>query len=515
MNATATLPTQIVLGGIIDIDLAKIASSPNNPRKTFGDIDELAASIVVHGLLENLVVRPNAKKPGTYILVAGERRLRALKLNKATSAPCKVIEADEGQALAAAIVENLQRDGITALEEAEAFAALQDTDPAKWNAMAIAKTIGKTDRFVQQRITIARGLSMPLKKRFAAGELTVEAARTLATFPPTIQADVPDWAIADGETRIRERALLLCVPESAAAFDVALYKGDYLEDAKKRRYFADTAQFLKLQRPAAEKKLEEVKAEWPDANLVTAEDAGTKWHWSDQQYAYGHGSGTPSREMRAGDVPTRFFVPKVKSTAIVWIAANGEIRKALGVCTADAINEQSKKGRDASATNRAAPARHTGGEKPAHRQEREAFNKALVAKMTAAILARLHLFNLITGYEGGVSDDKGTALLPPTLRRFKSSWNADEAARVAIWLAISKLKPVQVAAAIRAIQLADLPTWRKEWWQTKPVFAVAVAQSLGVTPPAIALPDPPKVKAEKPKATTKPKAKKAAKKGAT
>jgi ParB/RepB/Spo0J family partition protein len=514
---TATTTRQPELGlpfpDVLAIALDKIAPPLFNPRKTFEGIDELAASIKERGLLQNLVVQPNVKKPGTFILVAGERRLRALKLNKETMAPCKVIDADSGEALAATIVENLQRQDIGELEEAEGFAALQDTNPEKWTAMAIAKAIGKvSDRFVQQRLTIARGLSPSRKKEFAEGKMTVEAARTLATFPAPVQNAVPSYAIEQGGARIIQCALEQCIPETAAKFDLALYKGEFLTDAKQRRYFVDTAQFLKLQRPLAEKKVAEIKGEWPDAKLVTLKDAKEKWYWSDQAYAYSHGHGTAGADHRQGDVPAKFYVPKDKSTAIVWIAQNGEIRKALGVCTAAAINAQTAKRNSSSSAARRGPI-GGGGEKPAHRKEREAFNKAIATKAAAKpeVLARLQLLDTMTeGTPGNLSYDDVMKLMPSALRKFKHPWNADEKEKAEIWRALAGLKPAQVASTLKAIATANVQAaWRKENWRDKPLLAVAIAQSLGVTPPAIALPEQPKAKA-----TAKPKAKKAAKKKA-
>lgn len=98
-------------------ELDKITPSPLNPRKLFEGIHELAASIKEEGQPENLVVRLNDKKPGPYIIVAGERRFRALKANADKTGACKIIEANDSEALAATIVENLQREHITPLEE--------------------------------------------------------------------------------------------------------------------------------------------------------------------------------------------------------------------------------------------------------------------------------------------------------------------------------------------------------------------------------------------------------------
>src|SRR5205085_1120582 len=79
------------------IALDKIEASPFNPRKAFDPaaLQDLADSIKARGLLENLVVRPHPKKAEHYQLMGGERRFRALKLNRAEGANCNVIAADD------------------------------------------------------------------------------------------------------------------------------------------------------------------------------------------------------------------------------------------------------------------------------------------------------------------------------------------------------------------------------------------------------------------------------------
>ena len=469
-------PAQQLNGAIVAIAVAHIKASDTNPRKTFEGIEELAQSIKEQGLIENLVVRP-AGPPGSFELIAGERRLRALKLAKIETAQCKVLNVGDGQAMAVQIVENLQRQDLGPLEQAEQFSQLQQQDPKAWTTEAIAKAVGKTQRFVQQRIAIAAGLSAPLKKKFAAGELTVEAARTLAPLPAAVQSEIPAWAVERGSAgEIRRLAFERCVPESAAKFDVGLYTGAWIEGDQGRRYFSDTAQFRRLQKPAAEKKLIEVQKDWPKAQLVTPDEAD-KWHYADTQYVYSHGGGAGSSQ-REGDQPTRYLVPKEKCTAIVWIATNGEIRKALGVCSAKAIS--------AAGTTRQATSSRTmvnRNEPAAHKAARGAFNAAIAkaAKKKPDMIVRLMLYKLAT-------DNACTkAALPASLRAVAGGW-PNPPTQAKIWAAIAELRAAEVTATVAKLLLADLPSWREYQWQSRPLLQVAMAASLGVTPPAIALP---------------------------
>ena len=485
-------PAQQLHGAIVTIAVASIKASDTNPRKTFEGIEELADSIKAQGLLENLVVRP-LPKAGDYELIAGERRLRALKLAKIETALCKVLNVDDGTAMAAQIVENLQRQDIGPLEEAEAFAKLQAQDPKKWTPQAIAATVGKTDRFVQQRIAIATGLSAPLKKKFAEGEIGVEAARTLAPLPASVQNALPSWVIDRGDAAdIRRQAFELCIPETAAKFDAALYTGTWIEGDKGRRYFGDTALFMKLQRAPAEKKLAEVRKDWPAAEIVSIDDAA-KLHWADQQYSYSHSSA--ANDGRDGDVPRKFLVPKEKCTAIVWIAANGEIRKALGVCTAAAITAAANKRQTTTTTTRF---KSPEGEKKDHKVARLAFNAAIAkaAANDATFTDRLFIFNVVTDtFEVMMSRNAVDKLLPPAVAKARpAGYNRTSADSANLWREIARMPAGAVTRAIHGILLGECPTWDDHDHKEKPDLKVAIAQSLGVTPPAIALPQP-KVKA--------------------
>jgi ParB family chromosome partitioning protein len=110
---TAVAAEQIEL-----IDLGKLDVHPANPRKVVGDLDELAASIRSVGLIEPVVA---VRKNGRFQVVAGSRRLAAARKAKLDNIPVRVMELDEAEATAAALIENLQRKDLEPLEQAEAF----------------------------------------------------------------------------------------------------------------------------------------------------------------------------------------------------------------------------------------------------------------------------------------------------------------------------------------------------------------------------------------------------------
>lgn len=105
---------------VVEVPLAQVDPNPYQPRSAFepADLDALAESIRLHGLLQPIVVR---RHEGRYQLVAGERRLRAAEQLRLASIPARVVELDERQTCELALVENLQRADLNAIEKASAF----------------------------------------------------------------------------------------------------------------------------------------------------------------------------------------------------------------------------------------------------------------------------------------------------------------------------------------------------------------------------------------------------------
>ncbi|WP_422036567.1 ParB/RepB/Spo0J family partition protein [Reyranella sp.] len=325
-NATAVPPpapnavrldNQAVAVGVRLIPLGDIDPSPDNPRKTFDPeaLAELAASIAEQGLLQPIVVRPVGAR---FEIVAGERRFRALTQNKAEAALCVVREGDDdGNTRALRIIENLQRADIKPLEEAEAFSLLNAVDPDKWNAAAIGRAIGKSDRFVAQRIAVARNLHADLKEKLAKGELKLEVARVMAAAPQKLQkALVTDhWALMDADN-CRQKLQGKAIPISSAAFKVEKYDGEFLEEGD-RRWFADKAKFTRLQIEAADGKVERLKKDYPEAMRLTVSEAQA-YVWADNGEAvvvYWGEKRTEAKSKKRG-------LAAADCTAIVWLADN-------------------------------------------------------------------------------------------------------------------------------------------------------------------------------------------------
>ena len=129
--------------GIILVSVDLVSPNPRQPRNMMHpqELDELTASVREHGVLQPLIVTPG-DRTGEYILIAGERRLQAARLAGLTSVPVLVRQATDQQRLELAIIENVQRSDLSALEEAEAYRQLaEDFDLSHED---IAMRVGKS-----------------------------------------------------------------------------------------------------------------------------------------------------------------------------------------------------------------------------------------------------------------------------------------------------------------------------------------------------------------------------------
>ncbi|MGL4963155.1 MAG: ParB/RepB/Spo0J family partition protein [Inquilinus sp.] len=255
------------------IPLWRISASPLNPRKTFdpAGLQALAAAIRTDGLLQALVARPVPDKLGLYELIAGERRLRAMKLlcddgtegwTTETEVDVQVREdVDDLALLRMATAENVQRQDMHPLDEGEAYAALCDRGETP---EAIATMIGLTVRHVQERIRIARDLAPVAAVAFRGGEVSLAQARALSRGTIEQQGTVLDLIVNGPEWRrdmtaddVREALTEECVPVDRALFKRDLYKGRIIEPEdgdKGPALFEDHAQFELLQRQEIERR---------------------------------------------------------------------------------------------------------------------------------------------------------------------------------------------------------------------------------------------------------------------
>jgi len=161
----------------------QIAPSPWQPRLRFDDakLQELSESMRQHGVVEPLVVRP---REGGFELVAGERRLRAARLCGLDAVPVVVREMDDREALEVTLVENLQREDLSALEEAAAYARLIDEFGATQEE--VARRTGKSRPAVANTIRLLQ-LPEAVREEMRTGRLTAGHARALLALDSPVE----------------------------------------------------------------------------------------------------------------------------------------------------------------------------------------------------------------------------------------------------------------------------------------------------------------------------------------
>ncbi len=168
------------------VSIKKLKASKYQPRKSFDSeaIAELASSIADKGVLQPLLVRKQGSK---YEIVAGERRFRAARQAGLTEVPVIIRDFSDQETLEIAIIENLQREDLNALEEAEAFKALLDFG---LNQEEVAKAVGKSRSAVANTLRL---LKLPPRAREALIQKKISSghARAILAKPATEQ----DWML--------------------------------------------------------------------------------------------------------------------------------------------------------------------------------------------------------------------------------------------------------------------------------------------------------------------------------
>ncbi len=207
-----------------NIKLSEISADPDQPRRQFDEkaLEELAASIKLHGVLQPIVVVP---KKGSYEIVAGERRFRASKLAGLTSIPALVRSLSGQHKLELALIENIQRRDLNALETAVAYARLRDE--FNLNLEEIGQRVG--GKSVSAVSNTLRLLKLPkiVLESIASGELSEGQARPLidrdekeiAKLLPRIISE--KWSVRDIEAAMRSAKT---APKQAVKRDTKRYE---------------------------------------------------------------------------------------------------------------------------------------------------------------------------------------------------------------------------------------------------------------------------------------------------
>ena len=169
---------------IVNVDLDELRSNPYQPRKNFDEesLKELASSIKEHGVFQPIIAKKSIKG---YEIIAGERRVKASKLAGLTTIPAIIKDFSDEEMMEIALLENLQRENLSALEEAEAYNSLKTR--LNLTQEELAKKVGKSRSHITNMLGL---LTLPseIKDEVVKGEISMGHARVLSKLEDKEQA---------------------------------------------------------------------------------------------------------------------------------------------------------------------------------------------------------------------------------------------------------------------------------------------------------------------------------------
>ncbi|WP_312942332.1 ParB/RepB/Spo0J family partition protein [Oscillibacter sp.] len=191
--------------GTFSLPISQVESCSTQPRKSFdGDaLNDLADSIRRHGIIQPLTVRKLAS--GYYQIVAGERRWRAARIVGLSEVPVVVVEADDRKAAELAMIENLQREDLNAMEEAAGFQSLIQS--YRMTQEEAAEAVGKSRSAVANALRLL-SLSPAVKTLVEDGTLSAGHARALLPLSPALQESAARSVISGGLSVRQTEALV-------------------------------------------------------------------------------------------------------------------------------------------------------------------------------------------------------------------------------------------------------------------------------------------------------------------
>ena len=199
------------------VSLEHIVPNPQQPRKQFPDksLQELAQSIKVQGVLQPLVVRKHPSLANRYELVAGERRWRALKQLAVSQVPVILRKVGDDELLEVALLENIQRENLSVIEEAQSYQDLLQSHG--YTQEELAWRIGKDRSTIANQMRLLL-LPSPLKNDLETGRITAGHARTILALPGTaFQLEMrgrllmESWSVRETERQVRRKLDFLAV----------------------------------------------------------------------------------------------------------------------------------------------------------------------------------------------------------------------------------------------------------------------------------------------------------------
>ncbi len=213
----------------VALKISEIEPNRGQPRKEFDDaaLAELADSISRHGILQPLLVRP--LPGGGYQIVAGERRWRAARMAGLSEVPALIRELTDAEVMQLALIENLQREDLSPLEEAAGYRALMETHG--FTQEEVAQAVGKSRPAVANALRLLQ-LPDEVRTMLDAGQLSAGHARALLSLPsPELQAAYARRVAKEGLS-VRELEALV----------KRLNKGPHTQRPRRRSQYYDEVQ---------------------------------------------------------------------------------------------------------------------------------------------------------------------------------------------------------------------------------------------------------------------------------
>ncbi len=181
---------------VIEIDISRIRTNPNQPRKYFDEeaLNELAESIKTQGIIQPLTVEEIA--PGEFSIIAGERRYRAAKIAGLEKVPAIVMSLTDVQRIQVSLIENIQRENLNAIEEAQAYQYL--IDKTGFTQEEVAGRVGKSRSTITNSLRLL-SLSDQMKDDIVSGAMTAGHAKAiLSLVNPSDRQLLRDKIIREG-----------------------------------------------------------------------------------------------------------------------------------------------------------------------------------------------------------------------------------------------------------------------------------------------------------------------------
>ncbi len=215
--------------GAVSVKISEIEPNRDQPRKEFDSeaLSELADSISQHGVLQPLLLRPLLT--GGYRIVAGERRWRAARMAGITEVPAIIREMSDAEEMLFALIENLQREDLTPLEEARGYRTLIEAQD--FTQEEVSKAVGKSRPAITNALRL---LNLPedIQGMLERGEITAGHARTLLSFKSQEDMRLGAQKAKDGASVRELEALAKRLNEKKESLPKTPRKNQYFEEAQ-------------------------------------------------------------------------------------------------------------------------------------------------------------------------------------------------------------------------------------------------------------------------------------------